>query len=703
MSGREEALEAGYITTDLLLGADRLTPEFRRRYQAFFLEVVRQRGFPLHTASLWNALYFGWSLKLEGYLGRGLRVAMTDGEQPIPVGAFVEVPVGRDTVLWAELVYKEGRDDRIDALGIVGPAASGARLGLARAREAATVREGLVLDFEAFGDGLNDANDVTFARAERRKKLTADRHKEVLVHYPAADAGVDDLTLFARHVFAQHGAALFDDLLRDGGAGVDPDQRWELLLRSLQAVDELAQETAGLRTFGLYHLDEATYQHDLGDTSDARFGADALNELADAAMETAPTRARGRFGWRGPTATASYRSVGSLVREHLGRYGLDDEERALLAGPGYARLVLEVNLAIADRIGGKGIQTERGCHVRLDDDWQGGGVWRTVCFEGDPPAESRFGPLVPLGLGYAQSAGLTAPPAPQPEPETPERTQRGWRIALRAVDLDYRDLPICPEALAMLPADTTEVLVELSDGTSEPIRRRRPLDRDRRFVKQMLYPGTFVPGTYVSYVVGLDGRLLTVRATPLPVPVALEGRRIQYEFDERVFRRDVGLAPLDPAVFRGTRSLTEQISEVFRRRGRPTADGGRALRSDEIISALLGPSFDGAAAMPILLRLQTGDFAFRDGEYIWHPRLSRRTSPRERTRLLAAREQTEAALRRILAPRMVPMRLRHLIVYTPTLRKVASYAAARRRYHMEAKLPEQLLPGHTWVEPYLLD
>ena len=476
VSGVPQLRHAGVVTTDLLLGADRLPADHRRAYQDFLLALVKQRGFPLHTASLWNALYFGWSLDLDGYLGRGVRLSMAESGRPIPVGAFVEVKLGQNRIALAEIVYKEGRDPRIDDLGLVGPGASGARLGLLRAGESTAVCEGLILDFAAFGEGLNDADGVVLARAQRKRLLTADQHLVVEAIYPPGTAGVDDLTLFARYVLEQHGDNLFDAYLRDGGAGATREERWEFLLRSLQAVDELAQTAPGLATFGSYHLDEAGYHADLHAGGDTPFGADAISAIAGSVLHGSAVRtAVSRLGGKGSRQhPALYQATGALVREHLGRYGLDAAERELLAGPSYARLVLEVDHAIAQRIGEDGHGSEPNVHVRLDDEWQGGGVWRTVRYEGEPPAEVRFGPLVPLGLGFAEDAAKgtsAAPPtavAPEPE-EVVERTERGWRVPLSLVDLYHRDLPLHQDALAMLPSDAAEVIVELNDGV-------RPVD-----------------------------------------------------------------------------------------------------------------------------------------------------------------------------------------------------------------------------------
>ncbi|MHB8891190.1 MAG: hypothetical protein ACYC65_04015 [Candidatus Limnocylindrales bacterium] len=703
----------GQFTTDLLLGVERLPPDHRRAYEHYFLEVIRQRGFPLHTASLWNALHFGWSLERRCYLGRGFRLVPADSDEPQPVGSFVEVKISGGRVAWGEVVYKEGRDpERITDLGEVAPAASGARLGLVRAHREAAVHEALVLDFKAFGDGLSDADRDDFARALRKGRLTSDFHKEVDVHYPAVDAGEDDLTLFARYSLREYGGSLFDEFLRDQGAGVGADDRWQLLLGSLQAVHEMATKAPDIRTFGAYHLDAEAYRARLRTSGDDPFGADAVKDVVDAIVEPPPPRP-GRFaGWSGGPAQAGYRSTAGLVREYLNRHAGDDTamsaaEQELLTGPAYARLVLEVNLAVTDRIGPDGLIRGSNVHVRLDDEWQGGGVWRSVRFADTPPPESRFGPLVALGLGYAESSDNTSPTNAGPEHQedlVADRSDRWWRIPLRLIDLHHRDLPVDRAAIEMLPPDVTELLVDFNDGKPGP-RRRRPLDRERRLVREMPYPITLVPGVIVAYNVGFGGQVLSAKVTPLAVPVEIEGRTVRFEFNETVLRREVGLMPIDPKTMPRSRSVVDQINEVFRQRGRPTEDGGRALRSEEVIAALFGPDASPAVKLPILLRLQTGDFEYRSPEWVWHAALSRRTSPREHVRVRAAREQNAGRIARILAPRMIPMRIRRFSTAGgrhPSRDKVLSYSMARARYKAEHRLPETLAPNETWVRPFPL-
>ena len=123
------------------------------------------------------------------------------------------------------------------------------------------------------------------------------------------------------------------------------------------------------------------------------------------------------------------------------------------------------------------------------------------------------------------------------------------------------------------------------------------------------------------------------------------------------------------------------------------------------MAALLGPESTSAVSLTILLHLQAGDFLYRVPEYVWFARISPRTSPRERVRILASREGSRARIERILAPRMVPMGIRRYTVAggrRPSREKIATYAMARTLYRAEHHTPEQLGPGESWVVPYAL-
>lgn len=678
-------LRAGYFLSDLLLGADRLSYEDRRSYQRFFRAVVEQRGFPLHTASFWNALFFGWDLDENGYLGRGMRLDLAESGAPIPVGAMTEVKAGQ-RILLAEVVYKEGREPGVDlALGFADPAVSGTKVRIARSIAATSVREALVLDFDAFGEGINDDVEAHWDRAARKGWLTKNRHLVVEATYGRGDA--DELLLFAHHVMEQYGDTLFADVLLGDGADLTRDEHWQLLVSSLQAVEELAVTTPGLATFGQYHYDRAAYERRLA-SYDGLFERDGLMTVARCLTT--------------PTDKRSYMATGPLVREYLERGdGLQPEEQELLEGPSYARLVIEANATAAGLVGDTGMV--EGAYVRLDDEYQGGGVWRAVRLNGEDPPEAAWHPLVALGLGYAESApsvSALVPPNEEAEPPVVEASDKGWRVALRLCDLDRRELPVPPPAMAMLADNADDVLIDLNDGLGEAYPRKpRKLDRERGIVTNVLMPKSLFPGVYIRCTIGFGGRTISMRATPLAAPVEIGDRLLRLEFHEPTFRRDALHERLEVRAVQKARTLVDQIAAIFRARGRSLPDGGYALTTIEIAAAILGPSFSPDSARPIQLALEGGDYEYVDGSWIWRPTVGRRTSPRERQRVAALRASAGGfRLAAHLMPRRVPM---HLSRKNPRPEKVETYVRARLENHAN-HLPEQLPPGRTWVRPFTI-
>ena len=167
-----------------------------------------------------------------------------------------------------------------------------------------------------------------------------------------------------------------------------------------------------------------------------------------------------------------------------------------------------------------------------------------------------------------------------------------------------RSVGIPPAALALLPPGE-KVIVDFNDGIDTKWRSQRPVDRERRLLRQVRFGLHAFPGVILRCSVA--GVLVIVKATPLPVPQAVEGRPpllLQYNNESS---RTANFERLDTGSSRAARSLTSQIAEVFRARGRATADGGRALTSSEILTAILGPMFGPAESLPIVLALQGGD------------------------------------------------------------------------------------------------
>ncbi len=91
-------------------------------------------------------------------------------------------------------------------------------------------------------------------------------------------------------------------------------------------------------------------------------------------------------------------------------------------------------------------------------------------------------------------------------------------------------------------------------------------------------------------------------------------------------------------------------------------------------------------------------------EYVWRPRVTRRTRSSDRS-LLAAYGEAKARgrLARVVRRHLVPMHLRRFTEQSgraPGEDKRRGYAHARLEHGMYGVLPEQLPPNCTWVRPH---
>lgn len=144
-------------------------------------------------------------------------------------------------------------------------------------------------------------------------------------------------------------------------------------------------------------------------------------------------------------------------------------------------------------------------------------------------------------------------------------------------------------------------------------RGSKPVVTDRRLVREIEYPTGFFPGIRLQCSVAFNGNAVRVRAHRLVVPVEIEGMRLEFEFDEKVFRQQMRLAPLPESTFRGARGLADRIATAFRQRGRRTEDGGWALSAEDLIHALYGPEATPEEAGTVLIALGAMDLGFVDG------------------------------------------------------------------------------------------
>ncbi len=166
-------LRQGRFYPELTLGAGALSPSRRAELGQFLQDVVYARGFPLHLANLWNALYFNYDLDYGGFRADHIeqrriptRIAM-GRDRSLPVGGFVRVHTEmKFGDLLGEVIYKEGAHPNVSAAWVA-PALSGAPASETTefgGGDVAILRERFVLDLNAFGV---DQNAVTPNQYER--------------------------------------------------------------------------------------------------------------------------------------------------------------------------------------------------------------------------------------------------------------------------------------------------------------------------------------------------------------------------------------------------------------------------------------------------------------------------------------------------------------------------------------------------------
>jgi len=687
---------------ELTLGAKarELSDNRSLELQHFLVAVVRQRHCPLHLANLWNALYFNYDLAYRGFRADHLEQrripTRTEKEQDwsLPVGGFVRVHT--ETAcgdLLGEVIYKEGAHPSLQADGWLDPALSGAPATVRETlvdQAVSIVRERFVLDLAAFGAGGSDMTPRQYDRL-CRKELWLDSRGHLLMEamYASDEAELEDLDFYADYLLKEHREGLlafcFEGDLPD-------DELREALLRSFEAVRELALGCSELGCWrGKYFFSLAEYRARLDD-SERVLGAGDLRAIFRSLAHVPAGESR------------CYSPIGSRILEVLERDGLDDEEESLVRGCQYVTAVCHANAYVGETLAREqesGILPD-GIHVRLDDDWQGGGVWRAERVEDPAHYSLKSVPaLVPVRLGYAESRGAaeaaeTFDPAEQPMASS----QTGFRIPLTRRDRELGRLRLTLQAAEMLAVGVIDVRLRHDD-----VREQWAVERDGNTLYGVQYPLELHPGILLHCNVEGGGSVVRVRTVRVaPALTASDGRRFDYETNVAVYEREMRLTELKATDKRGDISLTELVNRAFRTRGRKREDSSRALTLSELALVILGPTWKPSEMPPLQEAVAAMGLDCVDNEFIWRPRFTRRTRSSDRS-LLAAYGETKARgrLARTLRRHWVPMHLRHYTEFSgraPSSAKRASYPEARRRWGMHGVFPEELPAGSTWVEPY---
>lgn len=689
-------LNQGIFYTELALGVDALSYGRELELKQFLSDVVRQRGCALHLSNLWNALYFGYDLKAKGFRVEAIdpkRIPVREARKrdiSLPVGGFIRLHTETASgELLGEVVYKEGaRPGLGDAF--VDPVISGAPVAVLEAlgdKEMAVVHERFVLDLDAFGPDGNTISPKQYNRLLGKGRwIDARGHLLIEAIYPPEQAELEDVDYYIEYLLANHREGLLAFCFRE--EPTEDDLR-EALLNSFNAVRELAAGATNLTSWREKYFFASDAYRERVNEGDAILGGGDLQTI-----------------YRGLTrvlagSRCSYAAIGPRMIDLLEQHGLDAEEEALVRGCAYATAVVHANVYVSEQLAVEqrpGVLAD-GVHMRLDDDWQAGGIWRAEKVV-DPERYSlkTVPPILPLGLGYAGTVQV-APGDDEPPEAAPKLgpSQTSFTSCLTNRDRARKGLRLPVQAAAVLAGDQVDVLL-----VHDTDRRRMPVKREGTRLYGIEWPWSCHPGIVLHGNIESGMSVVKVRTEAAVPPIRIEDAELRFETNVAVYRHEMRIAELSPDEKRGVLTLTELIHRAFRNRGRDHGDGTRALMLSELTAIVLGPAWRPGESRPIaeaLARMRLGS----DGaDFLWHPRVTEITRLSDRSLLKAYVEASpDRRLTRIVRRHWVPMHLREIPDgWRASPDKLDTYTKERHQNGMHGVLPEELPTGYTWVEPH---
>jgi hypothetical protein len=578
-----------------------------------------------------------------------------------------------------EVIYKEGAHPEAETAGWVAPRLSGAPADTFEeiaGEKVAVVRERFVLDRQAFGQELDSLSVKQFDRICRKARWLDEKgHLLIDALYAPEEAELEDVTYYIDYLLKQHRDGLlaycFDIDLND-------EELREGLLRSFEAVRELALQAPGIRSWQENYFFSSTDYRNRCFNQDRALGESDLERLFHELCKVPKGEKRG------------YAAIGPRIIELLERDGLDADEEAEIRGCGYARAICCANCFVADKL--EIDQAEgtlpSGVHLRLDDDWQQGGIWRAEIVE-DPPryALGHIPPLIPLALGYSGSASIGLVEEERLEPDLIPDSQTHFRFPLRLRDRELGRLRLTTETLASLAPG--EIEVRLRHNGSHKLFEKPELEDGVLY--GITYPFELYPGIILHVKVERDGSVVSVytKATRERL-VASDGTEFEWETDVSVYERELGLKEIPARTRQSAPSLRELVNQAFRTRGFKREDGSKALTFSELAQVIFGPVWtieEARALGPVL----AGMALEKEGaDLIWRPRVTRQTRASDRSLLKAKGESRPTGrLRATVRRHWVRMFLRQ-----------GDESYYRPSYGMHGILPEELPDTRTWVKPH---
>lgn len=551
---------------------------------------------PVSLPGLCNVLWFGRG-DLGGYDGpafdrytrvRTLCAHEPDGREPaataqaaVPLGAIVAVTVGGEEG-WGEVVWKEGAHPAVGSDWVPGWLA-GAPTGAGddgppdpafERSGPAVLRERVVLDFDGcFGAELTPAEDLAKARRKQRQ-LDCHGHLVARFAYPAGLDEADEVGFWAAWTVGRHPEAL-------AAAGVPADAA--LLGEAASVLAAALEARPEVRSFGPYLIDAGLY-------------ADVVASDADA--DGPIGRAVRGLRWVARHEQVSWASMSARLAAEAGP--------GTLIGTDWPLAVVCASLLALDTLAADAADGDwGGVHLRLDDAWQGGGLWRVERLDATTPVAAD--PSLALGLGWVAHTGgaidrvAPADGGPADDGKDDGEDDLDWEVTDSAVtwvshlspgDLDGDRLRVPPKvadaiAACLHSAGQDQILVRFHhDGD----RTRHEFSRLADSALTVVWPLGVWPGTTVRVTWPPASTVVTATTTLLAVPEQVGDISYTHEFNMAVVLAAAGLADRPER----TTTLAQLVRAVIRRYGVPTDDGLVALEFDQVVLYCFGP--DGEVA-----------------------------------------------------------------------------------------------------------
>jgi hypothetical protein len=631
MSSWRPYVDDPLFTAELILGHKALPADQEKRLIDYFEALIASRRV-VHTAVAFNAIYFGYDLEYGGYSGGPVDFDWFPEANPAsglwPVGAMVNLATG-SAPLYGEILYKEGAHQALGPDGAVPSWLSGAPPGATGPAEAdgtAMWAERLVIDFDAFGQGLIVTRE-RLDRLRRRGRLLDPLGHLLSSSEPetgspgqaigSSGGGIESpwpqsCERFIRYLLGPARASLLrGPLPLLLGPDADDTDLQAGVRGALHTINIVLSLTPGLRRWGPYAFSRTEFAARLADTGP--LGGGDLRMIANSL--TRPPAEHRRYQ---PAETTRYTAVGPWLR--------DLASPAQLEGVAYSAAVCQANTVVSDvarrEADDHGILPSGG-HLRLDDPRQGGGIWR-CSFPAGPYAQTD--PLIPLGLGWLE----TLPPIPDDslitEPAIDEQltvtdSQVSWTMPLRLWHIRKGLAPLSERLTDQLARSLRLRLTHDGyDLDPDEADQKVTVERTGRglWLSGIAWPLEFFPGILLHFWWPRGAPTLNAASTLLEVPERVDGELLEHRYDPSIITRDrapgcarTGVRPL---------GLRERILRAVRRAGIILPDGTAVLPEPALVHGVFGSTTDNETRTALL----TGPLA----ELIAEGRVSRETADR---------------------------------------------------------------------------